>query len=105
LTDLEPGVDEPTVDINVDGEPLEKEDEDEDKPGSQGSKRSKGTAEGKSDNENDDTMKKTTFFDPDGNPIEQPILEKESDDEDNKKSIDLDRDPDAEPKEDAGDEP
>ena len=105
LTELEPGVDQPTVDINVDGEPLDKDEDDEDKPGSQGSKRSKGTAEAKSDDENDETMKKTTLFDADGNPIEQPILEKESDDEgkENRESPDLERDPDAEPKEEAAD--
>jgi len=60
MTALEPGVDQPTVDIAVDGEPID-QDEDEDKPGSAGSKRSKGTAENKSDfdEENDGPRKST----------------------------------------------
>lgn len=99
LTELEPGVDQPTVDINVDGEPLEKDDEDDEKPGSQGSKRSKGTAENRSDlNENDPDLTKTVQLDEDGNPIEGQIVEKDSDDggdKENRESIDLDRDLDA----------
>ena len=68
-------IEEPSVNINIGGEPLREEDEDEDKPESQQSKRSKGTAEKKSDFD-DEELKRQSMLDlGDGS---TNILERES---------------------------
>ena len=60
--DLEPGVDQPQVEINVDGEPIDPEDDEENRPSSQVSQRSKGTAEKKSDFDEDEGLHRSTLL-------------------------------------------